>query len=83
MGYHPWGHKESDVTEGLTHTHSVTLSTAQLKKLKESILGFLSPLSQVRYRWSVLTRAGNLYLSETPDYSSGFSESKKFSPVRW
>ena len=21
MGYSPWGHKESDTTEGLTHTH--------------------------------------------------------------
>ena len=24
MGYHPWGHKESNTAEGLTHTHTHT-----------------------------------------------------------
>ena len=24
MGYSPWGHKESDLTERLTHTHTHT-----------------------------------------------------------
>ena len=24
MGYSPWGHKESEMTEALTHTHTIT-----------------------------------------------------------
>ena len=82
MGYHPWGHKELDVTEQLTYTqcHPIHFTAEETEGIYP---GFLSPLSQVRYGWSVLTRAGNLCLAETPDDSSGFSESEKFSPVRW
>ena len=33
MGYHPWGCKESDITEQLTHTHTHT-HTLQITNLK-------------------------------------------------
>ena len=35
MGYHPWGCKESDITEQLTHTHTHTHThTLQITNLK-------------------------------------------------
>ena len=33
MGYNPWGHKESDTIEQLTHTHRIFLATLGIYKL--------------------------------------------------
>ena len=35
MGYSPWGHKELDTTERLTHTHTHTyvVSLSQVKRI--------------------------------------------------
>ena len=32
-GYSPWGHKESDMTEWLTHTHTTTWATLYLQTI--------------------------------------------------
>ena len=35
VGYNPWGHKESDTTERLTHTHTHTQKIRTKNKAKE------------------------------------------------
>ena len=40
MGYSPWGHKESDTTGGLTHTHGLMNPPLSCEAL-ESGVGFV------------------------------------------
>ena len=44
-GYSPWGHKESDTTERLTHTHTHMLLCAHIKIHIFSLAGTYLPIS--------------------------------------
>ena len=47
MGYNPWGRKESDTTERLTHTHKALTFQKSYVLCKYSTLMFV-PLKQVK-----------------------------------
>ena len=34
MGYSPWGHKDSDMTKGLTHTHTAASRGSQCRRIQ-------------------------------------------------
>ena len=47
MGYSPWGHKESDMTKGLTHTHTQLLQGALSAEGSSLYLSVWSPAVEV------------------------------------
>ena len=34
VGYSPWGHKDSDMTKGLTHTHTAASRGSQCRRIQ-------------------------------------------------
>ena len=72
MGYSPWGRKESDMTEQLTHTHTHTwhARTSQLGPIR------LPPVANLPHN-CVFLEGASLSLQ---DYPSKGSESSKPQP---
>ena len=57
MGYSPWGHKESDMTEWLTHTHSLNLEPEEFTTCAFSSVQSLSHVWLFATPWTVARQA--------------------------